>query len=458
MTKSSFSFILLLAFLCVQMHTSDLHAKTVELIVQGANCDQINEMYIFEFDGLGFEQVQSTTKNEAGEFVFKVKTDGMQFRYVGLEVGKFKSIVLGAEEKVVIKGDCRSFNKANAPEGLNLEYNTMMSKIRLHSNKEKNIGTRFAKSFRDPSKQAALTKEFASLDQAKKELIETYAAKNDWLGEVAKLYTYYSYQNSGTDFPNEVVYFGNEYFAQADLKSKAYGNMPLLFDVFSKFSTTLSKVQGLPVTELENFLNLNLDKLTENSDAQKMALGGILSGLRSAQSPLFIPYATRYLDQFCVDNSKGCQNLKSQIKNAESFIVGAVAPDFTMKNLDGEAVNLSDFRGKVVLIDFWASWCGPCRKDNPHVVELYKKYKKDGFEILGVSLDKTKDKWEQAISKDNLTWTHVSDLKGWKNEVAQMYSVKSIPHTVLLDEEGKIIARKLRGPQLDQKLAAIFGH
>lgn len=458
MTKSSFSFILLLAFLCVQMHTSDLHAKTVELIVQGANCDQINEMYIFEFDGLGFEQVQSTTKNEAGEFVFKVKTDGMQFRYVGLEVGKFKSIVLGAEEKVVIKGDCRSFNKANAPEGLNLEYNTMMSKIRLNSNKEKNIGTRFAKSFRDPSKQAALTKEFASLDQAKKELIETYAAKNDWLGEVAKLYTYYSYQNSGTDFPNEVVYFGNEYFAQADLKSKAYGNMPLLFDVFSKFSTTLSKVQGLPVAELENFLNLNLDKLTENSDAQKMALGGILSGLRSAQSPLFIPYATRYLDQFCVDNSKGCQNLKSQIKNAESFIVGAVAPDFTMKNLDGEAVNLSDFRGKVVLIDFWASWCGPCRKDNPHVVELYKKYKKDGFEILGVSLDKTKDKWEQAISKDNLTWTHVSDLKGWKNEVAQMYSVKSIPHTVLLDEEGKIIARKLRGPQLDQKLAAIFGH
>ena len=457
MTKSSFSFILFLSFLFIQIHVSVLQAKTVELIVQGANCDQINEMYIFEFDGLGFEQVQSATKNEEGEYVFKVETNGMQFRYVGIEVGKFKSIVLGAEEKVIIKGDCRSFNKANSPEGLNLEYNTMMNQIRSNSNKEKNIGTRFAKSFRDPSKKEALTKEFASLDQAKKELIETYAVKNEWLGEVAKLYTYYSYQNSGTELPNELVYFGNEYFAQADLKSKAYNNMPLLFDVFSKFSTTLSKVRGLPVAELEKFLNLNLNKFSENSDSQKMALGGVLSGLRSAQSPLFIPFAKKYLEQFCTD-SKGCQNLKSQIKNAESFIVGAEAPDFTMKNLDGEEVSLSDFRGKVVLIDFWASWCGPCRKDNPHVVELYKKYKEDGFEILGVSLDKTKDRWEQAIAKDKLTWTHVSDLKGWQNAVAQMYSVKSIPHTVLLDEEGKIIARKLRGPQLDQKLASIFGH
>lgn len=457
MSQSSFSFFLCLVFLFVQTQVNLLQAKSVELIVQGVNCEEVNELHIFEFDGLGFNQIQSTTKNEEGEFVFKVKANEKLFRYVGIEVGKFKSILLGDESKVVLKGDCKSFNRANATEGLNFEYNTMMNQIRSNTNTEKGIATRFAKSFRDATKKEALTKEFAALDAKKKELIETYTKKDKWLGEVAKLYTYYSYQNSGTAQPNELMYFGNEYFAQADLKSNAYDNMPLLFDVFNKFSTTLTKVRGLPVAELEKFLVLNLDKITENSNAQKMALGGVLSGLRSANNPLFIPFAKKYLNQFCED-SNACQSLKSQIKNAESFLVGAEAPDFTMMNLDGEPVSLSDFKGKVVLIDFWASWCGPCRKDNPHVVELYKKYKADGFEILGVSLDKTKDRWEQAIAKDNLTWTHVSDLKGWQNAVAQMYSVKSIPHTVLLDEEGKIIARKLRGPQLDQKLASIFGH
>lgn len=457
MSKSSFTLFLFLVCFSLQFQGNLLQAKTIELIVQGVNCDQVNEMHIFEFDGLGFEQIQSTTKNEDGEFVFKVKADDRIFRYVGVEVGKFKSIVLGVEDKVVMKGDCKSFNRATVAEGLNFHYNTMMNQIRSNTNIEQGIGRRYAQSFRDEEKKIALTKEFAALDQKKKDLIETYASKDEWLGEVAKLYTYLSYQNSGTDLPNELVYFGNRYFAQSDLKSAAYENMPLLFDVFNKFSTTLTKVRGLPVAELEKLLALNLNKLTENSDSQKMALGGVLSALRSANNPLFIPYAKKYLAQFCED-SEGCMNLQKQIKNAESFVIGAEAPDFTMKNLDGEPVSLSDFKGKVVLIDFWASWCGPCRKDNPHVVELYNKYKADGFEILGVSLDKTQDRWEQAVAKDKLTWTHVSDLKGWQNAVAQIYSVKSIPHTVLLDKEGKIIANKLRGPALDQKLASIFGH
>ncbi len=457
MIKSSFSFILLLAFFCLPFQGNVLQAKTIEIVVQGVNCDHVSEMHIFEFDGLGFEQIQSTSKNEDGEFVFKVKASERIFRYVGIEVGKFKSVVLGAEDKVILKGDCKSFNRASVAEGLNHDYNTMMNQIRSNSSTEQSIGRKYAQSFRDEEKKVALTKEFATLDQRKKDLIQKYTSKDEWLGEVAKLYTYLSYQNSGTDLPNELVYFGNKYFAVADLKSEAYANMPLLFDVFNKFSTVLTKVRGLPVAELEKLLALNLGKLTENSDSQKMALGGVLSGLRAANNPLFIPFAKKYLAQFCED-SEGCLNLKNQIRNAESFVIGAEAPDFTMKNLDGEQVSLSDFKGKVVLIDFWASWCGPCRKDNPHVVELYNKYKEDGFEILGVSLDKTKDRWEQAVAKDNLTWEHVSDLKGWSNAVAKMYSVKSIPHTVLLDKEGKIIANKLRGPALDQKLASLFGH
>jgi len=436
MNKSTFTFFLSFVFLFIQ--SSALQAKTVEVVVQGVNCSNVNEMHIYEFDGLGFHQAQTTVKNENDEFVFKVKTKNRIFRYVGVEVGKFKSVVLGDEDKVVLKGNCGAFNKATVAEGLNHEYNTMMNTIRSYAGTEKSIGSRFARGYRDPVKKKALTEEYAVLDQKKRDLIQSYAEKNKWLGEVAKLYTYFSFQNSGTDLPNEVEYFGQEYFGQADLGSDAYDNMPLLFDV-------------------NEILTMNLDKLPKDSDAKKMALGGTLSGLKAASNPLFISYARSYIDQYCED-SPACKNLETQIKNVQSLVVGAVAPEFTMMNLEGEPVNLSDFRGKVLLIDFWASWCGPCRRDNPHVVELYNKYKEDGFEILGVSLDKTKSKWEQAVAKDNLTWSHVSDLKGWKNEVALTYSVKSIPDTVLLDKEGKIIARKLRGPSLDQKLASIFGH
>jgi peroxiredoxin len=135
---------------------------------------------------------------------------------------------------------------------------------------------------------------------------------------------------------------------------------------------------------------------------------------------------------------------------------GAVAPDFTQKTPEGTDLSLSDLRGKVVLIDFWASWCGPCRRENPYVVQLYNQYKDKGFEILGVSLDRNRESWLQAIKDDNLTWKHVSDLQFWQNAAAKLYGVSSIPHTVLIDREGKIIARGLRSAELSQLLPEVL--
>ncbi len=148
--------------------------------------------------------------------------------------------------------------------------------------------------------------------------------------------------------------------------------------------------------------------------------------------------------------------LSEKIEKLEKVAVGQPAPDFTMNDREGNPVSLSSFKGKCVLVDFWASWCGPCRAENPHVVELYAEFKDKGFDILGVSLDQDKAAWLKAIEDDNLTWNHVSDLKGWGNEAAQLYAVSGIPHTVLIDKDGVIIAKNLRGDALKAKVGEVL--
>jgi peroxiredoxin len=149
--------------------------------------------------------------------------------------------------------------------------------------------------------------------------------------------------------------------------------------------------------------------------------------------------------------------LSERIEGMRATAIGSVAPEIALPNPDGEVVKLSSLRGNYVLLDFWAAWCGPCRRENPNVVRLYNKYNNKGFEVYGVSLDKTKEKWVQAIKDDNLSWTHVSDLKYFNSEAAQTYQVEAIPHTLLLDKEGRIIAKNLRGEALEAKLEEIFG-
>ncbi len=154
------------------------------------------------------------------------------------------------------------------------------------------------------------------------------------------------------------------------------------------------------------------------------------------------------------------QEIKRQ-RNAETEInsvvgMGVLAPEISLPNPEGDTIKLSSLRGKYVLIDFWASWCRPCRVENPNLVNSYKKYHDKGFEIYQVSLDKKKESWTEAIKSDQLNWIHVSDLQYWNSSAAQLYKVQAIPASFLIDKNGKIIAKNLRGDALDAKLSELF--
>ena len=234
-------------------------------------------------------------------------------------------------------------------------------------------------------------------------------------------------------------------------------------------------VTGAPDTEL--YL-----KTFNDIEARKSDLGGVKKVIETAENPLLsMLLATQIQDfltpdfldmhktivgklekaypasRYTADYSKGVTEFQNQIEmqkaGSSDVAIGQPAPDIALPNPNGKTMKLSDLKGKVVLLDFWASWCGPCRRANPSVVAAYNRFKSKGFEIYSVSLDSDKGKWEGAIQQDNLNWSnHVSDLHGWQNQAAQLYKVQSIPQQFLIDRSGKIAAVAQAGMSLDTEL------
>ncbi|MBX3165349.1 MAG: redoxin domain-containing protein [Bacteroidetes bacterium] len=250
----------------------------------------------------------------------------------------------------------------------------------------------------------------------------------------------------------------NDIAKQRDIRldslNKVFQQMMEKNPMNEKRMDSLSATFEAPYTQIVETSNTKLtEKITQNAD-----MFSSLMAIQSLEPDKFLG-VYQALDEGLYKKYPNENNIKlfhDMVGKMTATTIGQVAPNIKLENPEGKTLELYALRGKIVLIDFWASWCGPCRREMPTVVAAYKKFKNKGFEIFGVSLDMDKSRWIEAIAKDGITWGQVSDLKQWDSEAARLYNVQAIPYTVLLDREGKIIAKNLRGEDLETKLAEVL--
>lgn len=437
--------------------TYPVEKGTIEFTAQVSNCEKMDEAYLFEFDGIAFTKAYTSKRKGDTEYTFKIPKTESRFYYFGTAANNRLPLILGTEDKVTLKGNCQDLTKSKVENSaLNTEYIELKKVMNQIRSKDKAIGRKFRMAARQPETMPGIVEEMKAVDQEKLDLLKRLEKEQPYLAKVMQLNTYLSFQNNQGSYENELDYFANEYFKQANWTDVEYNYLPWVYESLKSYATTLSSV-NIPQEMHQALIDNAIKDIPKENRTYKLALGGIMAALKTKTHPNYMVYANRFIEQFKDSDPKAVTSLQAAIDATKNFMIGGTPPDFTQKTPEGEDLSLKDLRGKVVLVDFWASWCGPCRKENPNVVKMYDKYKDKGFEILGVSLDSNKDRWVKAIAKDGLTWPHISDLKGWKNEAAKTYAITSIPQTILLDEEGKILAKNLRGPTLEAKLAEIFG-
>lgn len=436
------------------------HGQKVSISGNLVNCE-LDSIRLFEFDGSLLYTLASVNLEQGeGNYSFSMEMQNVPKGFYLLGGGQqndTRLMILGGEENITLSGQCdQLYNAAIYDSEINQAYTQASEKANELQQSFSDANISYRKALMGQGDTESVVEEMARIDKEKLELLNSLKASQAFVSKVIALRTYLSFPNNGEDFNNEVEYFANSYFKYASLEDPDYNRIPFVYDAFRSYTSTLTKI-GLGEDMQQKFLNMHLDKMSKGSRGQKLALIGALAGAGEEAPAAFVAMASRYIEDFGESNPEYARTLTAQTKRLQSRIPGAIAPEITLPNVDGDMVKLSDLRGKYVLIDFWASWCGPCRMENPNVVRVYEKYKDKGFEILGVSLDRSRQPWLNAIEKDGLGWHHVSDLKYFQTQAAMDYGVSAIPYTVLLDPEGKIVATRLRGASLEQKLSEIFG-
>lgn len=433
----------------------------VQVVGALANCPG-DSMRLYQVVGPLREQVASaplqTTEGETN-FTLLANIERPGLYAIGPNARAAAVFVLGDAPQTELKGSCQNPAQSFELSGsdLNDAYQSLLGRATGHNQQLQQIQQQMQMAQQtNPGQIPNLQQQFRQENDRYFAYLDSVLARTDYVGKMARLYNFRPFGSDPThsQYPSELEYFRGAFFAGLDLSDPDLAASPQVFEKAQFYAGTLSSY--FPPEEAKTSLNNLLGQTQAGSIGHQVLLKGFLNGLEQRKSDLYVTYGEQFLEQYGQDPI--APQVQSRVDQISALMVGNEAPEIAQPNPEGKVLKLSDERGKYVLIDFWASWCRPCRMENPNVVKAYNKYRKAGFEIFGVSLDKDKNKWVQAIAQDGLTWKHVSDLRGWNAQPAANYGVTSIPATVLLDQEGKIIAKNLRGQALEAKLTELFGY
>ena len=410
-----------------------------------SNAPKTGKLYLYRYFGNELEKIDSV-KTSDGSFTFKTKPIVSGMLRIGFDVEKSFDIIVSTQN---VKVDADLSKLPLVPVYNDSPENTLLASYQKSNND-------FLKSYQDLDKQYGAAAAGKSQEESKP-LAEHFGKKLDSIYKglqasyvimaAANPHTYigkYLKSLAVTDTTN-----GANYFISADFTDKDLIYSPL---IPRKVETYLLRFTEPTVPSFQSSADNLLSKIPAASDAKLITYKSLID--------IFDKYGLEYAGalskQMVAEYPKSARVAKYvNIMPKRGVDVGDMAPEMTLVDTNGvkKIVSFKDFKGKVVLLDFWASWCGPCRKENPNVVKAYQEYKDKGFTIVSISLDENAGAWKKAIQKDRLIWnTHYSDLKGWSSGAAKIYKVSSIPNTFLVGPDGKIVAKNLRGPELEQAL------
>lgn len=421
-----------------------------------ANTDNI---ILYEQIGMAYKEITRGPKQADESYLLTLPSGKARIYSIGFNETMNGRIILGEEAQVTLYANAQFMEKGRT---LNSKANKALELMRKRTEElrtksdELRVEFRQAKSGGDAAVIKTVSNRLADLGKEKLRFLDSLKTSNSMLWRSATLQLSPDYFQGLEGYQDELEFYNKEFFRYADWNDAAYEETPDVFDAFQNYMALLSQL-GAGAVGSRQMGEAQLAKLKPGTKLYRRAMSGLLAGMKTTNHPDFANFAKKYIEMYRGDDLGDVVSLEYELRKTSTFTPGMEVPDLVGNTPNGDSYALSKMKGKVVLIDFWASWCGPCRRENPNVLAMYNKYKDKGFDILGVSLDREENAWKRAIEQDGLLWHHISDLKGWSSEHAKLYSVSSIPQTVLIDKEGKIIQRNLRGEQLGEKLKELFG-
>lgn len=458
-----FGAILLLIACNSTKKTGNALVKSIDLTVNLTDtAKQLDSLKLYVWQGIQVQEVlvNALTKNQEGyTTTFKMEQMPRGMYYVGTGISDLRPLLLGTEAEIVLEGSSSNIAKlAVKKSALNKEYEQFIARLRSDNERFVALMSEYDANKGNAAKQKEIVAQLAKEDQNDLDLLDSLRKAGSELARIMAFNAFQSFENNGAAGQSKGDYFSKAFFKEVDFTDTNYVLLPFYYENVKNYSSALPALQ-LNEQQQTAALDSLFAKLPEGSPLHQPTLVAAMFGMMNRNNKLFLKYGKEYLAKYDGTNAMLDKFVKEQVARFKGPAgSGELAAEIKGKTPEGKDLSLSSLRGKYILIDFWASWCGPCRRENPNVVRMYQEYKDKGFDILSVSLDNNKDRWVQAIKQDKMTWHHVSDLKGWASELSKPYGVRGIPYTVLVDPEGRILATRLRGPSLEAKLKEIFAN